>query len=167
VEDVEKSTSWGTGIEQQNIAFVSYTVAGYTGRIEQRMSREVIPMSTQFCEFDVNKLMRGAMTERFQAYALGINAGWMTRNQARKAENQEPLPGLDDPLMPLNMQTVKQAAAFAAKSLKAPASPPPGQGGFGSNPDSNAPSGGNTEPGSNAGDSTANASNTGNSSTQN
>ena len=34
---------------------------------------------------------------------MGINAGWLTRNEARIAENLNPLPGLDAPLRPLNM----------------------------------------------------------------
>lgn len=103
VGDVEKTTSWGTGIEQQNIAFASYTVSGYTNRIQQRVSREVIPLSTQFCEFDLNRIMRGDMNERFTAYMTGIMAGWLTRNEAREMENREPIDGLDEPWTPTNV----------------------------------------------------------------
>lgn len=157
VGDVEKTTSWGTGIEQQNIAFASYTVAGYTNRIEQRLSREVIPMTTQFCEFDLNRLMRGSMSERFQAYALAIQSGWMTRNKARDLENEQPIAGLDDPLMPLNMQTVKQANQAAEKALKAPVTAPAA-----------APMspGSNSDAGPNAGTNSPDGSDTGNSSTK-
>ena len=166
VGDVEKTTSWGTGIEQQNIAFASYTVSGYTNRIEQRMSREVIPMSTQFCEFDLNRLMRGSMQERFNAYATAITAGWMTRNEARLLENDVALPGLDEPLMPPNTQTVKQANDAAAKALKAPTAPSLGQG-FGSGPSPNGSNGSNANPGPTAGSSVgANETNTGKSSTK-
>lgn len=121
VGDVEKTTSWGTGIEQQNIAFTSYTVSGYTNRIEQRASREVIPSSTQFCEFDLDRLMRGSMAERFTAYGRAIQDGWLLRNEARVKENMQPVAGLDAPLLPLNMQTVAQADAMAAHVLATPA----------------------------------------------
>ena len=131
VGDVEKSTSWGAGIEQQNIAFVSYTINGWTKRIQQRVTREIIATNKQFCEFDLDTLLRGDMSERFEAYNLAINAGWMNCNQARGKENMEPAPGLDDYLMPLNMQTVKQAnqAAKTAqdtakKALETPAQAP-------------------------------------------
>jgi HK97 family phage portal protein len=140
VGDVEKTTSWGTGIEQQNIAFGSYTVSSYTNRIGQRASREVIPMSTQFCEFDLNRIMRGSMAERFSAYAVAITAGWLTRNEARLMENREPLKGLDVPLMPMNMSDGSEAP-----SPTAPASP----------------SGGNPDAGPNAGDSVAGPGNSG------
>lgn len=135
VGDVEKSTSWGAGIEQQNIAFVSYTINGWTKRIQQRVTREIIHTNKQFCEFDLDTLLRGDMSERFEAYNLAINAGWMNRNEARGKENMEPETGLNEFLMPLNMQTIKQAnqAAKTAqdtaqKALEAPVVSP-------SNPD--------------------------------
>jgi hypothetical protein len=43
------------------------------------------------------------MAERYAAYATAIPWGWFTRNEARKAENLEPIDGLDEPLTPLNM----------------------------------------------------------------
>lgn len=105
VGDVEKSTSWGTGIEQQNVGFVSYTVSGWTNRIEQRLSREVIYAADPktYCEFDLDRLMRGSMSERFNAYAVAIQWGWLTRNEARLKENMPEIDGLGDPLTPLNM----------------------------------------------------------------
>lgn len=106
VGDVEKSTSWGTGIEQQNVGFVAYTIAGWTNRIEQRFTREVIITRKQYCEFDLDTLMRGAMQERFLAYAQAIQNGWMSRNEVRLKENMAPVKGLDEMIMPLNMVTL-------------------------------------------------------------
>jgi HK97 family phage portal protein len=103
VGDETKSTSWGSGIEQQNIGFVAYTVAGWTTPIQQRVSREIVNTRGQYASFDLTELMRGSSNERFQAYALGIQWGWLTRNEARIAEDKPPLPGLDKPLTPLNM----------------------------------------------------------------
>jgi HK97 family phage portal protein len=124
VGDVEKSTSWGTGIEEQNTGFVNYTVSDYTNRMEQRATRELLTVSTQFCEFDLDRLLRGSQAERYAAYNVGINSGWLLRNEARRAENKAPIAGLDDALVPLNMQTVKQAAAAAKAGLKAQSAPP-------------------------------------------
>lgn len=105
VGDVEKSTSWGTGIEQQNVGFVSYTVSGWTNRIEQRVTREVVNVNKQYSEFDMSRLLRGSMSERFAAYAIAVQWGWLTRNEARRKENMEPIDGLDEPLTPMNMQS--------------------------------------------------------------
>lgn len=103
VGDVEKSTSWGAGIEEQNVGFVAYTISEFTNRIEQRATREVVMTNKQYCEFDLDRLLRGNMTERFAAYGVGIVNGWLTRNEARVKENMQPIDGLDAPLVPLNM----------------------------------------------------------------
>lgn len=103
VGDVEKSTSWGTGIEQQNTGFVSYTVRMWTRRIEQRVTREVVATRGQKAVFDLGELLRGDTQERFAAYAQAIQWGWLTRNEARLKEDLEPIDGLDEPLTPLNM----------------------------------------------------------------
>jgi HK97 family phage portal protein len=124
VGDVERSTSWGQGIEAQNTGFVAYTVAGWTNRIEQRISREVIGVRKQYSEFDLDRLLRGSQSERFAAYTQGISAGWMTRNEARIKENMTPLEGLDEPILALNMGP-------GDKELPTSTSPPPGVGGAG------------------------------------
>lgn len=103
IGDESKSTSWGTGIEQQNIGFVAYTVAGWTSRFEQRVTREIVNTRGQYASFDLTELMKGSTSERFTAYAQGIQWGWMTRNEARIREDMEPIDGLDTPLTPLNM----------------------------------------------------------------
>jgi len=103
IGDESKSTSWGTGIEQQNIGFVAYTIAGWTERISQRVTREIVATRGQYASYDLTQLMRGSTTERFGAYALGIQWGWLTRNECRVKEDMEPIKGLDKPLTPLNM----------------------------------------------------------------
>lgn len=103
VGDVEKTTSWGTGIEEQNTAFVAYTLAQWANRIQHRVTREVVSTRGQTAVFDFSTLLRGDMTERFQAYATAIQWGYLTRNEARIRENLQPIDGLDVPLTPLNM----------------------------------------------------------------
>jgi HK97 family phage portal protein len=101
--DVEKSTSWGTGIEQQNLGFVSYTINFWTTRIEQRITWEIATPTDQTAEFEFDALLRGDMAERYAAYATAIQWGWLTRNEARKKENLPPIKGLDEPLQPMMM----------------------------------------------------------------
>lgn len=104
VGDVEKSTSWGSGIEEQNTGFIAYTInGGYVCRIEERITREVVGTPGQYSKFDLDRLLRGDMAERFQSYAVAIQWGWLTRNEARLKEDMEPIDGLDEPLTPLNM----------------------------------------------------------------
>jgi hypothetical protein len=51
-------------------------------------------------------LLRGDTKSRFEAYASGITNGWFTRNEAREREDLNPIDGLDEPLVPLNMAVV-------------------------------------------------------------
>lgn len=103
VGDVEKSTSWGTGIEQQNIGLNTYTLSGHITPIEQRLSREVVQTRGQYAEFNLDKLMRGSTTERYLSLFQAAGGPWMTRNEARISENRKPLttdPAYDELLPP-------------------------------------------------------------------
>ena len=42
----------------------------------------------------------------YEAYSSGIMNGWFTRNEAREREELNPIDGLDEPLVPLNMAVV-------------------------------------------------------------
>lgn len=93
VGDVEKSTSWGTGIEVQNVGLTTYTLRGHTDPIEQRFTREVVTVRGHTGAFNLDALMRGSTAERYAALAQAVGGPWMTRNEARRGENFEPLEG--------------------------------------------------------------------------
>lgn len=107
IGETEKSTSWGTGIEQFMQAFVTHTMRPWFVRWEQAIYRDFLAddagASEYFAEFLVDALLRGDTATRFAAYKSGIETGWLTRNEARERENMNPLDGLDDPLQPMNM----------------------------------------------------------------
>lgn len=97
---VESTTTWGTGIESMSEGFVAYTMRSYTDRVEQRFTRDFGARGKPL-EFDLDRLLRGNMMQRFQAYGQGIGWGWITRAEVRKKERMKPLDakyGLDEPL---------------------------------------------------------------------
>lgn len=103
VGDVEKSTSWGTGIEQQNLGLNTYTLSGHITPIEQRLSREVVQTRGQYAQFNLDNLMRGSTQERYLSLFQAAGGPWMTRNEARISENRKPLttdPAYDELLPP-------------------------------------------------------------------
>jgi HK97 family phage portal protein len=100
--DVEKSTSWGAGIEQQNVGFKEFTLNGWTRRFESRYTRELLPGRQQFCVHDLSKLLRGTQLERFQAYSYAMQGNWILRNEIRAWEDMEPVEGFDVPLLSTN-----------------------------------------------------------------
>jgi HK97 family phage portal protein len=94
--------TWGN-IEQQNIEFVTDCVLPLAISWEQTIQRDLIEDEATFVEHIMEVLLRGDTTTRYTAYGKAIQDGWLTRNEARRLENRNPLPGLDEPLQPLNM----------------------------------------------------------------
>lgn len=96
IADVERSTSWGSGIEQQSIGFAVYTVLPWTTRIEQRMQTSLLDPAerrTYFVEHLITGLLRGDAQSRYNAYAIGRNNGWLNADEIREMENMNPIPG--------------------------------------------------------------------------
>jgi HK97 family phage portal protein len=104
--DVEKSTSWGTGIEQQSIGFVTYTLKPWLTRVEQRVSMEIVP-GDKFAKYDLNNLMRGDSAQRAAYYNTMRNLGALNADEIRAEEGLSPLPDGkgQDYMTPLNMGT--------------------------------------------------------------
>jgi HK97 family phage portal protein len=101
IGDVERSTSWGTGIEEQNIGFVQYSLASWISRLEDVL-KATVPRG-QFIRWNVSGLMRGDIVRRYQAYATGRMNGWLNANEIRAFEDMNPIEGGDEYLVPLNL----------------------------------------------------------------
>lgn len=95
----EKTTSWGSGIEQQSISFVKYTLQRHLVKIEQEINRKCHRTERLFCEFDTKGLERGDLKTRNESYRIALGrAGepsWITVNEVRRAENLPPIEGGD------------------------------------------------------------------------
>jgi phage portal protein BeeE len=78
----DKTTSWGTGIEQMSIAFVVYTLQPHLTAIEQEINRKLFLRAGKFVEFSVEGLLRGDSKTRGDFYRLPLvavpaRAGWL------------------------------------------------------------------------------------------
>lgn len=100
-------TSTYASAEQFFIAHVVHSLGPWFERLEQAFERDLLTEaeleSGLFVHCAVQGLLRGDATSRANLYSRGILDGWMTRNEARALEDLNPLPGLDEPLRPLNM----------------------------------------------------------------
>lgn len=102
IGDLDRATF--SNIEQQSLEFVMHTMTPWAERWEASIEAELLPDDDGLeVEFDFANLMRGDAASRAGYYQSGIQNGWLTRNEARLAENLNPLEGLDEPLRPLNM----------------------------------------------------------------
>ncbi len=90
---VDRSTSWGTGIQEQNSMFARQTLQGITSRIECAVSL-ALPQP-RFIEFDYAGLLAGTPAESEGLLLSSIAGGLRTPNEARKILNLPPLPGGD------------------------------------------------------------------------
>lgn len=108
INDQEKSTSWGSGMEQQFIAFVVLSLKPYFHRIEQRVTREICDPKTEKAEFKVEGLLRGDSKSRAAFYASGIQHGWMVPNEPRQLEDLPPVAWGNEPYRPYNESAAAQ-----------------------------------------------------------
>lgn len=95
----EKSSSLPTAWEGQMISFLTLTLRPYLQRIEQAVSRALIPAGKRRelkAEFAVEGLLRADSQARATFYQLMVQNGLMTRNEVRRKENLPPLDGGDE-----------------------------------------------------------------------
>jgi len=106
--------------EQFFLSYVKYTLGPWCRRFEQAIQRDLVaPSETDlFVKFDLDSLTRADLQTRYSAHASGIAAGFLTRNEARAMENLPTLPGLDEPLAPLNMGSGKLPPAQGAGAIR-------------------------------------------------
>lgn len=110
--DTTKSTSWGTGIEQQSIGYVRYALMPYLVRIEQALSN-LLPRP-QYVKFNVNALLRGDMAARKDFYATLIDHAVMSPDEVRALEELPPRGGAADELyFPQNFGVLGETPAPA------------------------------------------------------
>jgi HK97 family phage portal protein len=111
--------TWGN-IEHQNIEFVTDCLLPLAVSWEQAIWRDLIVDSELYVSHLLEQLLRGDTQTRFAAYGAAIKDGWITRNEVRELENRNPLPGLDEPLQPLNMTPVGQLTIPAGRGGPSP-----------------------------------------------
>jgi HK97 family phage portal protein len=119
--ETSKSTSWGTGLEQQALGFVQFDLApGWLTPTEERITKELL-FGEQYSEYAVEGLLRGDSQARAEFYKAMREVGAYSANDIRHKENEPPVEGGDTYLQPLNMaplgSTPKQGGASTKASV--------------------------------------------------
>jgi HK97 family phage portal protein len=103
VGHTEKTTSWGSGLEQQILGFQKFTLRRRLKRIEAALMKQLLTPADIAAgitiEFNLEGLLRGDSAARASFYSTLLNAGVMTINEVRALENLPPVPGGDVPRM--------------------------------------------------------------------
>lgn len=105
--DTVKSTSWGSGLHEQNMAFSMYTLRPYITRLEAGLTSMLRSMgiSVAYVKFDLASMSRGT-NERWDSYQAGIMNGIYSINEVRSLEGLPPIENGDTHYVPLNLAPV-------------------------------------------------------------
>lgn len=111
IGDVERSTSWGTGIEQQALAWVKFGLNSWVQEWEQRTTGELLPggwtSGSWFAEASLEGLLRGDSKARAEFYRVMTGIGAMKLTKVQELENWEPDPTVDFYTVPKNLDTLR------------------------------------------------------------
>jgi len=113
VASVERSTSWGTGIVEQGLQWVVYSLRPWLERIEQAIEPLLVRPSWVnkdaeiFARFNVEGLLRGDQKSRMEAYEVGIRTGLYTANQCLAWEDLPPYEDGDKHYAPLHHYAIE------------------------------------------------------------
>lgn len=101
-------------IEHQSLEFATYTMAAWLERWQQELTRKLFTRRDEvgryFVEFNLAKLLLADIKARFEAHAIAINTGFANPDEARAAENWNPMPDGQGQTfrVPLNMVNARE-----------------------------------------------------------
>lgn len=95
--DTEKSTSWGTGLEQQTQGYVTFCLEDDLTTWEETINRDLIPPASTdlYAKFNRAALVKGDIKTRWEAYVKGLQWGVYSPNEVRALDDMNPREGGD------------------------------------------------------------------------
>jgi len=126
VGHTQSSTSWGTGMEQQMLGFLTFTLRPWLARIEQSMRKSLLKpeeRDTYYAEFGLEGLLRADSASRAAFYSTMTQNGIYTRDDCREKENLPRMGGnagvltVQTNLAPLDQLGQTKDTASAIKNL--------------------------------------------------
>ena len=116
--ETEKSTTWGTGVEQLNLGFLIYTLWPYLNRMRCTFNRKVIPeqfRATLSIDHDLAAFLRMDSKALAEYLSSLVQNGLMTRNEARATYLKlAPVIGADELTAQVNMAPLGRLGQMTA-----------------------------------------------------
>lgn len=90
IGDTEKSTSWGTGIEQQKDGFVAFTLEDHLTMWEEGVTVDLTDDESLYAKFNRNALVKGDLKSRWEAYVKALQWGVYNPDKVLALEDENP-----------------------------------------------------------------------------
>jgi HK97 family phage portal protein len=126
IADSSNSTSWGSGLAEQNLAFGQLSLRPWIERIEDAHGRLLTThgLPDVFVKLNLDALLRAGTKDRYEAHKIGKDAGFLTDDEIRRMEDMPPLPSTIDPSQTEAVGALVRAGFDPAASLSALGLPP-------------------------------------------
>lgn len=126
INDTNKTTTWGTGIDQLIQGFYKFRLRPMLESLEQAIERRILtPRQRELytVEFNLDAILRGSLKDRLETGSQAVQNGLMTRNEWRQLENLPPMEGADEltaqvNLMPVQMLGMSQQTEAATAQVE-------------------------------------------------
>jgi hypothetical protein len=120
VGDVERSTSWGTGIEQQGLGFLIYSLQPWITLIERAiLFTLVVQPERYYPRVNAAAILRMDAKAQADVFAVLIDKGVLNPNECRELLERNPREGGDE-----YVDVAKEPAAPGVQTVPAPDDPP-------------------------------------------
>lgn len=96
----DKTSSWGSGVENMGRGFAKFTLWRSIVKCKQEINRKFWPLREKyFADFDLSDIERGDLKSENEAMRIALGRagepGWMTQNEVRRKKNLPPVAGGD------------------------------------------------------------------------
>ncbi|ENO3147797.1 phage portal protein, partial [Pseudomonas aeruginosa] len=111
IGQTDKGSNWGTGLEQQMLAFLTFSISSITNQIQQCVNKRLLTAPERiryYAEFSLEGFLKADSAGRAAWYSTMAQNGFMTRNEGRRKENLPELPGGDILTVQSNLVPIDQ-----------------------------------------------------------
>lgn len=122
LNETDKSTSWGSGLAENTLAFLIFTIDADLKRIEAEINYKLFDGTDFYAQFDRDTLLAMDPVKSAEVAQTEIASGTLLINERRRMKNRPPVEGGDTPLV--NSTNIPLTAAINPPE-PAPAAPPP------------------------------------------
>lgn len=107
----DKGSNWGTGLEQQMIAFLTFCISSFTTQIQQCVNKRLLtPVERQryYAEYSLEGFLKADSAARASFYSTMVQNGIYSRNDCRVKENLPRVEGGDVLTAQINLAPIDQ-----------------------------------------------------------